>query len=88
MVKSSGYLWRLGVGRYAAGDLVFLNASVFNEKTGCRYSVHDPISSEARYSANVSPSHTYSICATKTISSRLFCTGVRQSNPILPDLLN
>ena len=44
--------WRLDVGRFNAEDFVFLDESIFNEKTSWRYSAYGPIGSENRYRRN------------------------------------
>ncbi|CAF9918172.1 MAG: hypothetical protein GOMPHAMPRED_001441 [Gomphillus americanus] len=45
-------LWRIDAGRFNAEDFVFLDESIFNEKTGWRYSAYGPIGSENRYHCN------------------------------------
>jgi hypothetical protein len=46
---------------YAADDLIFIDESLFNEKTGWRTRGYAPIGSLARYRANIDRGSTYSI---------------------------
>ena len=39
--------------RFVAEDLIFLDESIFNEKTGRRHHVYAPIGDEARYDADI-----------------------------------
>jgi hypothetical protein len=39
--------------QFAAEDLVFLDESIFNEKTGWKYRAYGPIGQDIRYPANV-----------------------------------
>jgi len=74
--------------QFAAEDLVFLNESIFNEKTGWRYLAYGPIGSDIRYPADIQRGRTWSICAAMTISGWLPCTGVKEGYFKMPDLLN
>ena len=38
---------------FAADDMIFLDESIFNEKTGWRHQAYAPIGHEAQYEANV-----------------------------------
>ena len=60
-------------------DLVFLDESIFNEKTGWRSFSYGPIGSDGneRY-ANIQRGRTWSICAAYTVDGYLPCTGVRE----------
>ena len=61
-----------------ADDLVFLDESIFNEKTGWRHQAYTPIGDEARYDADIRQDQTWSICAAMTINGWLDCTGIKQ----------
>jgi len=39
--------------QFAAKDLVFLDESIFNEKTGWQYRAYKPIRQDIRYPANI-----------------------------------
>jgi len=66
------------VSRFASDDLIFLDESIFNEKTGWRYRGYAPIGHEARYSASVRRGNTWSILAAMTLDGYLPCTGVKE----------
>ena len=53
--------------RYVAQDFVFLDESIFNEKTGWRYRAYGPIGHDIRYPADIRRGYTWSICAAMTI---------------------
>ena len=38
---------------FVTEDLIFLDESIFNEKTGWRYHTYDPIEHDVRYPADV-----------------------------------
>ena len=50
--------WRLDMRRFTAEDLVFLDESIFNEKTGWRYRAYGPVGSETCYPANINRGYT------------------------------
>ena len=81
-------LWKLEMGRFAAEDLVFLDESIFNEKTGWRYRAYGPIGQAIRYPNNVQRGPTWSIVAATSIDGWLPCTGVKKSYFKTYDLLN
>ena len=74
--------------QFAAEDLVFLDESIFNEKTGWRYRAYGPIGQDIRYPADIQRGRTWSIYAAMTIDSWLLCTGVKEGYFQTPDLLN
>jgi hypothetical protein len=45
--------WKEEMQQFAAEDLVFLDESIFNEKTGWRYRVYGPIGHDIRYPTDV-----------------------------------
>jgi hypothetical protein len=59
--------WREEMRRCVAQDLVFLDESIFNEKTGWRYRAYGPIGHDIRYPADVNRGRTWSICAAMTV---------------------
>ena len=64
--------------QFAAENLVFLDESIFNEKTGWRYWAYAPIGEEARYHADVRRGAIWSIVAAMTVNGWLSCTGIKQ----------
>ena len=64
--------------RFVAEDLIFLDESIFNEKTGWRHHAYAPIGDEARYDADIRRGRTWSICAAMTLNGWLPCTGVKE----------
>src|SRR6267378_1433622 len=70
--------YREEISRFPADDLVFLDESIFNEKTGWRHMAYAPIGHEARYSASVRRGKTWSILAAMTLEGWLDCTGIKE----------
>jgi len=70
-------LYREEMLRFTADDMVFLDESIFNEKTGWRHQAYAPIGEEARYNADVQRGKTWSIIAAMTLNGWLPCTGVK-----------
>jgi transposase len=70
--------YRNDMRRFVADDLVFLDESIFNEKTGWRHQAYTPIGEEARYSADIRRGRTWSICAAMTLNGWLPCTGIKE----------
>ena len=70
--------YREEMSQFAADDLIFLDESIFNEKTGWRYQGYAPIGDEARYHADVRRGATWSIVAAMTVNGWLSCTGIKQ----------
>ena len=64
--------------RFVAEDLIFLDESIFNEKTGWRHHAYAPIGDEARYDADIRRGRTWSICAAMTLNGWLPCTGAKE----------
>jgi len=71
-------LYRDDMCRFAAEDLVFLDESIFNEKTGWCHRAYAPIGDEARYDADIRRGRTWSICAATTTEGWMSCTGIKQ----------
>ena len=80
--------WRDEMRQYAAEDLVFLDESIFNEKTGWRYRAYGPIGTALRYPDDIERGCTWSICAATTIEGWLPCTGVKLGYFNTPMLLH
>ena len=74
--------------QFAAENLVFLDESIFNEKTGWRYCAFGPIGHDIRYPADIQQDCTWSICAAMTVSGWLPCTRVKKGYFQMLDLLN
>lgn len=64
--------------QFTAEDLVFIDESIFNEKTGWRYHGYAPIGNDARIQASIQRGSTWSICSAMTIDGWLSCTGIKQ----------
>jgi transposase len=73
---------------FVADNLIFLDESIFNEKTGWRHQAYAPIGSEARYEADLRRGRTWSICAAMSLNGWLPCTGIRQGYYNRADFLN
>jgi hypothetical protein len=54
--------------QFAADDLVFLDKSIFNKKTGWQYQGYAPIGDKTQYHADVRRGATWSIIAAITIN--------------------
>jgi hypothetical protein len=50
-----------------AEDLIFLDESIFNKKTGWRYNAYAPIGDEARYTTDITRGWTWAICSAMTL---------------------
>ena len=72
----------------AAEDLVLLDGSIFNEKTGWRYCAYGPIGNDIRYPVDIQRRCTWSICAAIITSGWLPYTGVKEGYFQTPDILN
>lgn len=71
--------WNLDMARFKAEDLIFIDESIFNEKTGWRRYGYAPIGHEARYSASISRGRTWSILPAYAVWGYLpGCTSVRE----------
>ncbi|OCK95769.1 uncharacterized protein K441DRAFT_716901 [Cenococcum geophilum 1.58] len=64
--------------RFTADNLVFLDESIFNEKTGWRHRGWGPIGEEIRYEADVRRGPIWSILAAMGLDGYLPCIGVRE----------
>jgi hypothetical protein len=72
---------------YAADDLIFIDESLFNEKTGWRFKGYAPIREPVRYRANIARGNTYSILPTIDIDGYLPCIGIKEGYYNREDLL-
>ena len=63
---------------FAADDLVFLDESIFNEKTGWRHHAYAPVGHASRYAQNISRGSTYAILPAYTIHGYLPCTAIKE----------
>ena len=70
--------WRQDISRFIAEQLVFLDESIFNEKSGWRHMAYAPIGDEARYQTSIQRGKTWSICAAYTVNGYLPCTAIRE----------
>ncbi len=80
--------WREEIRRFVAEDLVFIDESIFNEKTGWRHRGYGPIGSDARYPADINRGRTWSILPAMTVNGYLPCTGVKEGYYKTFDVLN
>ena len=74
-------LWRSyldDIHQFLVEDLVFLDESIFNEKTGWRHFGYTPIGDEARYPADLWCGNTWSICAAMMLDGWLPCMNLKQ----------
>jgi transposase len=63
---------------FQAEDLIFLDESIFNEKTGWRKKAYAPIGNEARYQTDINRGRTWSILPAMSIDGYLPCTAIRE----------
>lgn len=64
--------------QFAANDLIFLDESIFNEKSGWRHHAYAPVGQNARYNADIRRGRTWSICAAMSLNGWLPCTGIKE----------
>jgi transposase len=64
--------------QFQDSDLVFLDESIFNEKTGWRHRAYAPVGQQAQYVHNMTRGETYSIIATTVLDGWLSCTAVKK----------
>jgi transposase len=64
--------------RFVAEDLVFLDESIFNEKTGWRHKAYALVGHEARYAQDIKRGATWSILPAYTVNGYLPCTGIKE----------
>ncbi|KAF1977289.1 hypothetical protein BU23DRAFT_453426, partial [Bimuria novae-zelandiae CBS 107.79] len=70
--------YRQSIRRFTQEDLVFLNKSIFNEKTGWRHKAYRPVGSTSRYTQDITRGKTWAILLAYTINSYLPCTGIKE----------
>jgi transposase len=70
--------YRRRMHNYAMDDLIFLDESIFNEKTGWRHHAYGPIGSVGRYTQDISRGKTWAILPAYTMDGYLPCTGIKQ----------
>ena len=63
---------------YAADQLIFIDESIFNEKTGWRRRGRAPIGRPATVRGNINRGDTWSLLPAYTIDGYLPCTGIRK----------
>jgi len=63
--------------QFTAEDLVFVDESIFNEKTGWRPLCYSPIGTQRPVQANTDRGRTWSICAAMGVNGLLPCTGMK-----------
>jgi transposase len=86
--KELRYSYLEDISIYSADQLVFIDESLFNEKTGWRTRGYAPIGSPLRYLANINRGQTYSILLALTIDGFLPCTGIKEGYYSRKDLLD
>jgi transposase len=70
--------YRRTMRQFAAEDLVFLDESIFNEKTGWRHKAYGPVGEPNRYTQDIKRGKTHAILPAFTINGYLPCTGVKE----------
>jgi hypothetical protein len=75
------------IASYAADDLIFLDESIFNDKTGWRSRGYAPMGEPARYRCNIARGDTYSVLPAIDIDGYLPCTGIKKGYYNREDLL-
>jgi transposase len=76
------------IGRFSADDLVFLDESIFNEKTGWRTHGYGQAGRPVEHHTNIARGKTWSICAAMTLNGWLPCTGIKEGYWSTDDFLN
>ena len=71
-------IYRRTMRPYEAEQLVFLDESIFNEKTGWRHHAYAPVGHPARYTQDIARGDTYAILPAYTVNGYLPCTGIKQ----------
>jgi transposase len=64
--------------QFVAEDLIFLDKSIFNKKTGWRYNAYAPIGDEACYTTDITRGRTWAICSAMTLGGWLQCMAVKE----------
>jgi transposase len=70
--------FRRDMSQFEDRDLIFLDESIFNEKTGWRHRAYAPVGHEARYTQSVRRGATYAIIAATTLEGWLSCTAMKR----------
>lgn len=70
--------YRACMRQFNAADLVFLDESIFNEKTGWRHKAYAPIGFTNRYFQDVRRGKTWAILPAYTVNGYLPCTGIKE----------
>jgi hypothetical protein len=70
--------YRRVMAQYNAEDLVFIDESIFNEKTGWRHHAYGPIGEENRWVGDAARGKSWSILPAYTHTSYLDCTGIKE----------
>jgi transposase len=63
---------------YSTEDLIFIDESIFNEKTGWRTRGYAPIGEAARYQISLERGNTWSVLPALTIDGYLPCTAIQK----------
>src|SRR6266480_212487 len=72
--------YREQIRQFTADELVFIDESIFSEKTGWRHRAYGPLGEEARYSADIRRGKSWSILPAYTLRyGYLDCVGIRES---------
>src|SRR5438876_2982320 len=75
--------------QFMADELVFIDESIFSEKTGWRHRAYGPLGEEARYSADIYCGKTWSILPAYILHyGYLDCVGIRESYYNIEQLLD
>lgn len=73
---------------YTADQLVFLDESIFNERTGWRHRAYGPIGAENRYAAGIDRGKSWSVLPAYSLRyGYLDCTGIKKGYNNTEDLL-
>jgi transposase len=72
---------------YHQDDLIFIDESIFNEKTGWRTKAWGPIGEPARYQSSISRGNTWSILPAMSRYGYLNCTGIKKGYFSREDLM-
>jgi transposase len=70
--------WKNEMKRFVEDDVIFIDETVFNEKTGWRYRGYGPIGQDIRYSADMERGGTWSLCVAGTVNGWLPCKGIKE----------
>jgi transposase len=70
--------YRRDISQFDDKDLVFLDESIFNEKTGWRHRAYAPVGHLARYTMDLKRGKTWAIIAAMTLDGWLPCTEMKE----------